>query len=124
MRKFFGFAIALMLLLSLSSLAMAKSQHKNLLLNRIVVIDELPLVSSVSVDNDRALDFNNGKVIIYIPELGARASKKLSVDDGSRDTKQVLLNLPTNVPPGDYWVRVIVTNEDVTRIRHRLITIK
>lgn len=123
MRKIFAFAIALMLLLSLSSLAIAKAQHKNFLLNRIVIIEELPLISSVSVDNNRALDFNNGKVIVYIPELGARASKKLSVGDGSRDTKQVLLDLPANVPPGDYWVRVVVTNEDVTRIRHRLITI-
>ncbi len=124
MKGIFVFAIALMLLLSLSSAAFAKEQHKNLLLTKIVVIEDEPVFSSVTIKNDRAFDFNNGKVIISIPELDLRASSKVSVGDGRRETGRVLLDLPDDVPSGDYWVRVVVTNEDVTRVRHRLITIE
>ncbi len=124
MGKIFAFAIALMLLLSLSSVAFAKVQHKNLLLQKIVLIDDTPVASAVTVKNDRESDFSNGKVVLLITELDARASKKISVNEGSRDTKRVALDLPDGVPAGDYWVRIVVTNEDVTRIKHRLITIE
>lgn len=124
MRKIFAFAVALMLLLSLSSAAFSKVQHKGILLAKIVVIEDVPVFSSVTIKNNRELDFSNGKVVLSIPELGARASGRVSVGDGSSETELVLLDLPESSPSGDYWLRVVVTNEDVTRIRHRLITIE
>ncbi len=124
MARIFVFAVAFMLLLSVSLAAIAKEQHKGLLLTKIVVIEDVPVFSSVTIKNDLDIDFNNGKVIVSLPELDARASGKIFVGDGRHETVRVLLGLPDGVPSGDYWVRVVVTNEDVTRIRHRLITIE
>ncbi len=124
MKKIFAFAVAFVLLLSLSSVAFAKTQHKNLLLQKIVVFDDVAFASSVTVKNDRESDFGNGKVILLIPELDARASGRISVNGGSRGTGRVLLDLPKEVPAGDYWVRIVVAGDDATRIRHRLITIE
>ncbi len=124
MRVIFVFAIALMLLLSLSSAAVAKEQHKGILLTKIVVIEDEPVFSAVIIKNSREIDFGNGKVILSIPELGARASGRVSVGDGRSETELVLLDLPVDVPSGDYWLRIVVTNDNVARVKHRLITIE
>jgi len=123
MNKLIIFAVALVLILSLSSISLAKTvQHKNLILNRIVIIEDAPLIrTSVVVDNDLGFDYKNGKVVISIPELGLRASKKIEIGSG-RESKRVNLVIPDTVS-GEYYVRIVVTNNDVTRIRHRLITI-
>ncbi len=123
MSKLFAF-IAVLLLLSLSSAAFAKTQHNDILLAKIVVIEDAPVFLAVTVENGRDIGFSNGKVVMSIPELGARASGRLSVGEGRSETGHVLLDLPEGAPSGDYWVRVVVTNEDAKRVRHRLITIE
>jgi len=122
MKKLFAFAIALMLLLALSSVAFAKTQHKDLLLTRIVIIDDDTIITLTSVKNNLDFDFNNGKVVVSIPELGLRAARNLDLN-GGKATKIVLLDIPTGTPSGEYYLRIVVTNEDVKRVRHRLITI-
>ena len=127
MKKILAITFILVLVL-LSSLAYAKVQHKNLHLNRITIIEDVPSVS-VTVENDlrefgSPLDFNNGKIVASIPELGIRSSKSFDLEHGDRDTKRVFLDIPAGIPKGEYYVRIVVTNEDVTRIKHRLITIE
>ena len=122
MKKFYALLIGFILLVSLSSVALARTQYGNFALNRIVIIEDNPIVSSVAVDNDLGTEFD-GKLIVSIPELGLWASKKVSLRDGKYDTNNVFLDITEDVPAGDYYVRVVVANEDFTRTRHRLITI-
>lgn len=127
MKKILAITFILVLVL-FSSLAYAKVQHKNLHLNRIAILEDIQAVS-VTVENDlrefgSTLDFDNGKIVVSIAELGIRSSKSFNLDHGKRDTKRVFLDIPAGTPKGEYYVRIVVTNEDVTRIKHRLITIE
>ena len=124
MKKLFIFAIALLLLLSVSSVGIAKTQHGGLLLNRIVIIEDAPIISTlVTIKNLDVNDFNNGKIVVIIPELGLRASHNVNINDGSSKTVRVIIDLPFDVPSGDYYVRIVVSNENHKRVKHRLITI-
>jgi len=128
-RKFFALTIILMLLLSLSSVAIAKKQNENILLNRIVIIDNNPLTTSVSIENineeskGHVFDFDDGKIVLLIPELGLRAARNVNVDEGDKTSRRVSIDIPEGTPSGEYWMRITVTNEDVKRVKHRVITI-
>lgn len=129
MKKLFAFSIALLLLFSLSSIALAEeTRHKNLLLKRIVIIEDIEddssILISVTIKSHLTADFDNGKVVVSIPELGLRAAKNAEIVKGDKDVTRVLLTIPDEVPPGDYYLRIVVSNEDVKRVKHRLITIE
>ena len=125
MKKILVFAVALMLLFSLSSAAFARTQHKNLLLSRIVIIEDRPIVSaSIAIKNQLSFDFDNGKAVVLVPELGLRSSRSIDADSGRAESAVVTIGIPEDAPSGDYYVRVVVSNEDVKRVRHRLVTIK
>ncbi len=116
-------SVGMALVLLLASMGAAVSQHNGLLLNRIVILeDSQPAMASVVVENDAAFDFDDGKVVAVIPELGIRASSQVDLDAGERDMARVLLDLE-DAPAGEYWVRLTITTDDEQRIRHRLITI-
>ena len=123
MKKLFALTVALIMLLSLSSAALAKSQHKGMLFNSIVVLeDETPVIAGVTVEKvDAKADFDDGKVVVSIPELGLRASKRIELDD-RRESMSLLLDIPGDVS-GGYYLRIVVMSDDVKRVRHRLITI-
>ena len=123
MKKLFALTVALILLLSLSSAALAKSQHKGMLFNSIVVLeDETPVIAGITVEKvDAKADFDDGKVVVSIPELGLRASKSIELDD-RRESMSLLLDIPGDVS-GGYYLRIVVMSDDVKRVRHRLITI-
>ena len=123
MKKFYALLIGFVLLVSLSSVALG-NQNGNLGLNRIVIIEDNPIVSSVVVDNDLGTEFTGGKVVVSIPELGLWASKKVHLRNGKYATDNVFLDVPEDFPTGDYYVRVVVSNKDVKRVKHRLITIE
>ncbi len=121
MKGFLVFAMAVILLLSLASVASAASSSRKLVLDRIVIIPDGQLIVRVSIDNNLGRDFENGKVTVVIPELGVRAAR--NVDEiGNRDTKTVLLDLPEGAH-GDYYVRIVVNDDGVRRVKHRLVTI-
>ena len=117
------FAVAAILALSLAAAASAKEQHQGILLNRIVLLEDRPSVASVAIENGNDFDFQGGKIVILIPELGIRASSKIDVSSGGREFERVVVEIPDAAPEGEYWVRITVTNEDVRRVRHRVITI-
>lgn len=123
MKKLFVVFVVLMLVFSLSSVAvMAKAQHKGLVFNRIVILEDNPVIIRVTLEKiDTKADFSDGKIVVSIPELGLRSSKRINLED-KRESKSVLLHIPTHVS-GEYYIRIVVTTDDVRRIKHRLITI-
>ena len=123
MKKLLVIFMVALLLLSLSSVGLAKQQHKNLLLNRIVIIDEEPLSAAITIRNDRMDDFEDGKVSITIQELGIRTTKRFHLKSDKRDTIRLFLDT-TDVQAGEYYIRIVVENDDVKRVRHRIITIE
>ncbi len=78
----------------------------------------------VNVNNDGTDDLDDLKVRVLIYDLGVIfQTNPFDLDDGDRDGKFVFWDVPSNVEPGTYWARVTVSNDDVRRVKHRLITI-
>ena len=130
MKKIIALSIAFLVLLSLASVSLAKMQHGNIVLDRIVIIEEDQYASSrITVKNEGMInqgivsDFTGGKVVLLLPELQIRTSRKISVDANNREGASFLIDLE-NAPLGEYWVRIMVTNEDEKRVKHRIITIE
>ena len=125
MKVFYALMVGFILMMALSSVALSKDQHGSFILTRVVIIDDYDLiVASVAVENDLETEFSDGKIVVSIPELGLRAAKNVHLRNRKHDTNNVFLDVPEDVPTGEYYLRVAVMNDDVTRIRHRLITFK
>ena len=124
MKKFYALMVGLVLLVSLSSLALAKVQYDGLLLSRIIVLEDNPIVSSIEMESDFGLEYGKGRAVVSIPELGLRsAGRNVNVRNGQHYVNNLFLDVPYDVPAGEYYLRFVVSNDETTRIKHRLITI-
>jgi hypothetical protein len=82
--------------------------------------------ASASIDlEDHGID-DNLKVVFTIPELGVRASKGPFDPEDLRDVYVYRsLDIPWDAEPGEYVVRMTVTDDDGNkRIKHRFIEIE
>ena len=79
----------------------------------------------ITFENDGKKDLDNTKIIVSIPELGARAAAigPLDLNVGRQVTRFVLLELPDDIVPGTYSVRLQVYHENRQRVVHREIEI-
>ena len=81
--------------------------------------------NTVTLDTDDLGPDDRLKVVFMIPELGVRASRGPYDPRGSHDTVQRTLWLPDGTEPGEYVVRMTVTdNHGNKRIRHRFVEIE
>ena len=78
----------------------------------------------VNVVNDGEKDLDDLSVRLLIYDLGIIfQSRSFDLNDGDTEGKIIFWDVPKNTPPGDYWVRVTVSNDDVREVKHRIITI-
>jgi hypothetical protein len=122
MKKLFV-AVALMLLL-LSSPAFASVNSKKVQLSSIGVFStQYDVTGVVNVENKLGSKLKNAHVTIVIPELGIRRRVgPFSLARGDQATKRLLLDT-FGAEPGEYYVRITISNDKVRRVRHRMITI-
>ena len=77
----------------------------------------------VNVVNHAEEDIDNVHVRMFILDLGEMiVSNSFDVDDGDVHGKFLLWDTQ-GVPPGEYWARITVSNDDFRDVKHRLITI-
>jgi hypothetical protein len=79
---------------------------------------------SIGLRNNLDYELKDIKVEASIYELGARDTDMIrSLDDG--DTKTVVFNLdvPEDAAPGLYDVRIVISNNDVRRVKYRTLVI-
>ena len=50
-------------------------------------------------------------------------TNSFELNDGNSDGKFLFWDVPGSVKPGNYLARVTVSNDDVRKVRHRVITI-
>ena len=79
----------------------------------------------VNVNNDGEDDLDDLSVKVLIYDLGIiLRTNTFDLDDGDRDGKFIFWDVPSYIEPGDYLVRVTVSNDDVRKVKHRVIIIE
>jgi PKD repeat protein len=92
-----------------------------------IVYDEYPKEGSelwfdITVKNPEEIDLENLKLAINIQDLGIRTTKTFDLDSGNKVTKSMMVELPEGVT-GQFDVRIALSNDDIYRVKYRLITV-
>ena len=116
--------VVLVILLVMSSPAFASANSKSVRLNRIAVFSDYSDVDTiVNVENNLGSKLKGAHITIVIPELGIRKRVgPLNIDSGDEITRMLMLDT-YGAEPGEYCVRITVSNDNIRRVRHRFITI-
>ena len=79
----------------------------------------------VNVNNEGDEDLDDLSVRVLIYDLGIiLQSTPFDLDDGDSTGKLIFWDTPSlYAEPGSYLARIIVSNDDVREVRHRIITI-
>jgi hypothetical protein len=78
----------------------------------------------VNANNDGTKDLDDLSVRVLIYDLGTiLQTNSFDLDDGDNDGKFLFWDVPSYVEPGNYWARVTVSNDDVRKVKHRVITV-
>jgi hypothetical protein len=82
------------------------------------------LALRITFENDGNKDMDNTKVLVMIPDIQARDTiGPFDLDTGEQMTKTLFLEIPEDVEPGTYPVRLFIHNLQDKRIVHREIEI-
>lgn len=77
---------------------------------------------NVNNEGDNDLDDLSVKVLFY--DLGIiLQTNSFDLDDGDSTGKLIFWDAPSYIEPGNYLVRITVSNDDVREVRHRIVTI-
>ena len=83
--------------------------------------DHLPVYVGVTNDGD---DLEDLKVTAIIYELGVKRSGDIfDLDNGESIQKYVYLDIPGDAESGEYYVRVTVSNDEITHVAHRVVEV-
>ncbi|MFA6888748.1 MAG: PKD domain-containing protein, partial [Candidatus Woesearchaeota archaeon] len=83
------------------------------------------LVGKINIENIGAQDLEDISVTLFMEELGIWAKTTgIDVDEGDTTEKTVILDIPYDVEPGYYDVRIVVSNDEMKRVIYRDIEIK
>ncbi|MBD3249807.1 hypothetical protein GF336_07205 [Candidatus Woesearchaeota archaeon] len=93
---------------------------------RITGIDERPATLRVHVNLENMIedeDAEGVKVTVLIPHLGLIAKEgPFDLEDSS--SKSVYIRVPQGKPKGVYDARIVVSNDDFRRVKHRRVVIE
>lgn len=79
---------------------------------------------AVTLLNDGKKDLEDLKITTLIYDLGLRKSTTtFDLDRNDKVYKQLLLEIPADVEPGEYELRIVASNGEVTRVVHRFIEV-
>ncbi len=83
--------------------------------------DVLPVY--VTLEGTGNVKSNEIKVSITIPELGIYKSVGRFDLNNKQVTKKILVDIPSWVQPGEYDLRIVISNDNIRRVKHRYITV-
>ncbi|MBW2984952.1 PKD domain-containing protein, partial [Candidatus Woesearchaeota archaeon] len=83
------------------------------------------LRTTISLSNIGDKDLEDARISVVIPELGIwKRVGPLDLDKGDRETREIVLDMPDDVAPGEYIARIVVSNSKTRRVVHRPIIIE
>jgi len=78
------------------------------------------ITALVTLENEGDSDFDDLELSMSIEELGLYASlADFDLDDGEKKTKEISLQLPTEIARGYYLVKFKIENDDVRVVKYR-----
>jgi hypothetical protein len=79
---------------------------------------------SLKLGNDGNKVLKRGKITAVVDDLGLIAkSNQFDIKPGETVNKRLLLNIPYDVKPGKYEVRVTISNDESRRVKYREFTV-
>lgn len=82
------------------------------------------LITSVTLYNTGNKDLDEMKITVSIPEHGIhKSTKRFDLRKNRELTKTILLPIPHYTEPGIYDVRIVVSNDEIKRVRIRQVII-
>jgi hypothetical protein len=112
------------MLILLCSSVMAVDSNKLHLSQVSVYTFDYGITGLVSIENTLGTSLKNLHVTMMIPELGLQTSTSSFRLSGHGETVKQLLLDSDSIAPGDYYVKVTVSNNDVKKTKYRIITIE
>ncbi|MFH2028260.1 MAG: C1 family peptidase [Nanoarchaeota archaeon] len=80
--------------------------------------------SRLSLKNSGDKGLDDVKVTIVIPELGVRSRiGPFDLNEGEELTRAILAEIPEHTQPGEYVVRMTISNDQTIRVRHRILIV-
>jgi hypothetical protein len=83
------------------------------------------LITNVMLDNVGESTIEQVKINVLIADLGVRRSIGLvDIDPDDSTNKDIYIEIPEWAEPGDYDVRITVSNDDLRRVVYRIMTVE
>ena len=74
----------------------------------------------VGVENTLDYDLEDVKLQVSVDELTLRGTDKIGdLDSDETETARVMLDIPYGTPAGLYDMRIVVSNDDIRRVKYR-----
>ena len=82
------------------------------------------LGASVRVSNNYDIDLEDVRIAVGVPDLGVRKrAGPFDLDDDDDELRNLYIEIPEWAEPGDYYIRIEISNDDVQRVVHRVFTV-
>jgi hypothetical protein len=79
---------------------------------------------TVEVENNLDYTLEDVKLQVSVDELTLRETDKIGdLEDGENAAARVVMDLPYDIAPGLYDLRIVVSNDDIRRVKYRQILI-
>ncbi|GAF88734.1 unnamed protein product, partial [marine sediment metagenome] len=101
-------------------------ESKDLKIGSIRIPDNIDaggdLSVSINLGNDYMEELKDIKVTVVIPELGLR--KQVGPFDLDDESKKLVLEIPEYVNSGEYVARIVISNDKIRRVKHRIVVVE
>jgi hypothetical protein len=82
------------------------------------------LGTGIRVENNYDTDLEDVRVTVGVPDLGlVKRAGPFDLDDGDEVLKDLYIEIPEWAEPGEYYIRIDISNDEVKRVVHRVFTV-
>jgi len=82
------------------------------------------LGTGVRVSNIYDIDLEDVRVTVGVPDLGImKRAGPFDLDSGDNELKNLYIEIPEWAEPGDYYIRIDISNDEIQRVIHRVFTV-
>ncbi len=113
--------LALLLLMLASSASAYGDYYRDVQISRNELVKNSLLILNANIDNGMSGKLKYTRLAMFIPELDLREAVHFTVN--KQQSQKLYMELPDDIQPGTYVVRITESNDRFRRVKHRLIEI-
>lgn len=111
----------LLMLILVSSVNAYGNYYRDVKVSKVELIKNALLILNTNIDNGFKEDLKYTRLAMFIPELGLREATHFTVK--KHKAEKLYMDLPEDIQPGVYVVKVTASNDNFRRVRYRFIEI-